>query len=92
MILVDLVHNTEPGQNTPGKVETGQKALNMVEFSGQNGRGEIRLLLNFLDPTKYKATVWLENVTNFSVDMCLPHQYKSNFAHLLDLYSLVIGL
>ena len=37
-------------------------------------------------------TACLKIVTNFLVDMYLLHQYDSNFAHIYDFHSLVIGL
>ena len=38
------------------------------------------------------CTVWLKCIAHFEVDILLLHHYKSDLAHLSDLYSLVIGM
>ena len=42
--------------------------------------------------TTLKNTVWLKWIAHFAIRILLLHHYKSDLAHLSDLYFLVIGL
>ena len=39
-----------------------------------------------------ESTAWLNRIAHLAVGILLLHHYKSDFAHLSYLYSLVIGL
>ena len=58
-------------------------------------RASYKIVSDFIHPHimfPFLHTVWLKSVTNFSVDMHPLRQYRTNFSHLPDFYSLVIGL